>query len=777
MIVSYNWLQEYFNDELPEPSKLAEELTMYSFEVESVEEKNGDYVLDIDILPNRAHDCLSHIGIAREVGIVSGLALKESFREPLKAKKSEILEVLVENDRDCPRYMGLVVKGVENGESPDWLKERLAAIGQKPINKIVDATNYVMFETGQPLHAFDVDKLSEKNGKFGIGVRRAKEKEKIALLTGENLILDGNNLVITDLYADEPLGIAGIKGGKKAEIDAETLNIVIEAAKFNPVLTRKSAKAAKIQTDASKRFENEIAPEIAPVALKRVSELIGKIAGGETEGVVDIFPKPALPYKVGVSTEEINKVLGTNLKEKEVDEIFDRLGFSWKKVNTIDVVIKMAESLLGKPYKFGASVLRDSPDCFDCSSLVCYLYGNGGVFVPRISVDQYLYGEEIRKEDLKAGDLIFLNSDESEARYHGIEFMPNEEVAEGVSHVGIYIGDGKVLNASGKIGKVVMEDMENSRFSKAVGYRRIADDKERYVVEIPFERLDLRIKEDLIEEVGRIYGYEKVESKLPAKPEKKPEINKTFYYANKIRRVLTGLGFSEIQTSSFGRAGEVAILNPLAEDKAFLRRDLSGNMKEAADSNLYFRELLGLDDVKMFEIGKVFGKNGEELHLAICHTGGGSSLEESIAVLSKVLGGRPAFERVSDFVAEAGLGEFLEKLPEAGEYDMDFDYSRKQFRNFSQYPFVLRDIAVFLPEGKDEKDLLKTIEAGAGRLLASSRLVDVYEKKFPEGGTKTSYAFRLVFQSEEKTLSDEEANGIMSKIGEEISKESGWEIR
>lgn len=784
MFISYDWLQDYFDAKLPEPEKLAEGLTTHSFQVEGIEEKDGDFVFDIDVLPNRASDCLSHIGVAREISAVFELPLKENYRTGVEAPVSKILKIEIEDEKDCPRYIGLVIKGVKNRESPEWLKKRLVSINQRPINAVVDAANYAMFETGQPLHAFDWNKLEDKDGKRGLAIRRAKKGEKITLLTGENLELGEENLVIADLNSDlgEVLGIAGIKGGKRAEIDSDTIDILLEAAKFHPVLTRKSAKALKIQTDASKRFENEIAPEMAAVAMKRLSELILEIAGGEVEGAVDVFTKPGHQYKIGVSISEINEVLGTSLSEKEVDKILKRLQFSYKRVKPLETILREAGEVLGASYKFGASVLNDSPKFFDCSSLTSYLFIQAGVFTPRMSVDQFLYGEPVEKEKAKPGDLVFVNRNEGKEHRLGVEFMNGKNVPEGVSHLGMYLGDGKVLHASGKQGKVVIENLKGGVFENAVGWRRILnDDSERYVVEIPFERIDLMVKEglgareSLIEEIGRIYGYENIDAKLPGKTGKKQEANKTFYCANKVRKVLAGLGFSEIQTSSFRKEGEIAILNPLAEDKAFLRRNLSSNMEDALARNDYNKELLGLESIKTFEIGKVFDEDGEELRLSI-YSGNPEDSEDSAEVLSKALSAEVSFEKDGE-IGEINLGDLIEKLPEPKEYEIDFDYAQKRFENFSPYPFVLRDIAAFMPEGKDEKDLLKLAEENSSGLLKNSRLLDVYEKKMPDGGVKKSYALRLVFQSDDKTLSDEEIGGVMSKIGEEISKNPGWELR
>ena len=323
MIVSYKWLQTYFDEKLLAPEELEELLTLHAFEVENIEKVDDDYILDIDVLPNRAHDCLSHRGIAKEIALLLGLNIKQLKKDSLPS--SNDIKVQVENKEQglCRRYIGRRVNGIKVAQSPDWLKERLETIGQKSINNIVDATNYVMFDIGQPLHAFDADKVEGD-----IVVRLAKKGEKIITLSGDEVELDESVLVIAD--GKDPLAIAGVKGGKKAEVDENTTNIILEAANFVPVNVRKTSRKLNILTDSSKRFENEISPEVAQWGMEEVSTLIVDIAGSDgtkVGEVVDVYPKVANLYKVGVSLEEINKILGVQITESEVEDIWNRFGF------------------------------------------------------------------------------------------------------------------------------------------------------------------------------------------------------------------------------------------------------------------------------------------------------------------------------------------------------------------------------------------------------------------------------------------------------------------
>ena len=793
MIVSYKWLQKYFDEELPVPEKLEEVLTLGAFEVENIEKVGDDYILDIDVLPNRAHDCLSHRGIAKEIALLLGLNIKQSKKDSLPSGSDITIQVKNKEQDLCNRYIGRKISGIKVAESPDWLKERLEAIGQRSINNIVDATNYVMFDIGQPLHAFDADKVEGD-----IVVRLAKKGEKITTLSGDEVELDESVLVIAD--EKDPLAIAGIKGGKKAEVDEHTTNIVLEAANFTPVNVRKTSRRLNILTDSSKRFENEISPESAKWGIEEVSALIVDIAGGDNTKigeVVDVYPKVAKPYKVGISLEEINKILGVQVTGSEIEDIWSRFGFDVKTVVPKEKIKEIIDSkvVLGKEYKSGASVTYDAPEFFDCSSLISWMFKEAGISIPRISVDQFVFSERIEKSALEFGDLIFSNTGivrKTGIYKESVEFLPGTQVQSGVDHVGMYLGDGKVMHTSSQTGKVVVEDVDIAEmFKNIVGYGRVDGlDEERFVVTVPPQRIDLRIKEDLIEEVGRVYGYAKIEPKALEVDENAP-VNKTFYYVNKIKNILIKEGFSEILTSTFTDNGDIELENPMAEDKKFLRNNLRGGLLKSKELNTKYIDLLGVDKVKIFEIGKVFKKSGEELHISI---GVGSvkskkgentakELEDILSILFNKLGVELNIEK-KDGVAEAeiNLDELIEKLPEPESYENVLEvYSGDVvYKTISPYPFVGRDIAVFVPEEVVEEEIKKIIESEAGELLVRSpKLFDRFEKKDKETDKieKVSYAFKMVFQSQEKTLTDEEVNEIMNKITKALNNKEGWEVR
>ncbi len=328
MKVSRNWLQKYFSQPLPNTEGIADAFTFHSFEVEEIE---GD-VFEVKVLPNRASDCLSHRGLAKELSAILDIPLvHDSLAEQVpEFPVPSTLIVNIEDTKKCLRYVGALVKNVQVGPSPAWLKEALESVGQRSINNIVDATNYVMLNIGQPLHAFDCAKLTEKNGVYTVGVRGAQDGEKITTLSSDELSLSPSMLVITDALVDVPIGIAGVKGGKHAEITDTTTDIIVESANFDGTTIRKTAQALKLFTDSSQRFQNRPSPELALFGMRDVLALIVEVAGGEVVGVVDTYPVRPTVASVSVSLAQINGLLGSHFSSEEVISVFRRLSLDTK---------------------------------------------------------------------------------------------------------------------------------------------------------------------------------------------------------------------------------------------------------------------------------------------------------------------------------------------------------------------------------------------------------------------------------------------------------------
>lgn len=322
MKVVYNWLKE-FVEVKASPEDLRARLSLVGIAVDSIDETVAGPVLDAEITANRP-DCLGHLGIAREVAAIYRVPLK-----PLHPNLKEITEkaagatrVKIEAPELCGRFTARVIRGVKVQPSTDWLRQRLEAIGEKSINNVVDVTNYVMFELGHPLHAFDFDKLAEHQ----LVVRRAQPGEKIKTLDGGEHKLTKDMCVIAD--AQRAVSIGGIMGGANSEISLSTKDILIECAWFDPISIRRSAKALGLRTEASYRFERGADPEMTELASRRAAELIQQVAGGEIlAGVVDIYPHREPEKKIELSRKELLRVMGADVPDRDIEQILSALGF------------------------------------------------------------------------------------------------------------------------------------------------------------------------------------------------------------------------------------------------------------------------------------------------------------------------------------------------------------------------------------------------------------------------------------------------------------------
>lgn len=635
MKVSRTWLQKYFDTELPSVEELSNKLTFHAFEIEEME---GD-MLDVKVLPDRASYALSHLGIAREVGAILGLRLKD---DPLRASLPETpvqhsrLQVTIQDTVRCTRYAGTLIKGVKVEPSPAWLREALESVGSRSINNVVDATNYVMLDLGQPLHAFDASKLkNNEGGEYSIIVRNAREGEKITTLTGEEYTLPASTLLITDGNDGAPIGIAGVKGGKQAQVEETTTDIIIESAHFEGTGIRKTSQAIKLWTDASLRYQNRLSPELVPHAMRDVVTLIQQIAGGEVVAGTDVYEVPETKSPpLEVNLERINSLLGTEYGVEDVVGALARLDFG-------------------------------------------YMASQG-----------------------------------------------------------------------------------------------------KFAVIVPYWRRDLNIPEDLVEEVGRILGYDKIEPAALPPLEGAIDQNK-FHGIERLKDFLIERGFTEISTQTFAPTGDIILANPLQKDMPALRTSLVENMQNALmRGKLEAPRVLGpsVTSLKLFEIGSIFSSSKEQLSLTIgCAKLEGKGAEDFLVTQDA--------EALSDFYTQLGnstisSGTVREyRLEDDALTTFGYEYTPKKitlgtFRPFSIYPFALRDIAVWTPEGTEESEVLLVIEREVGDLLARVDLFDRFEK---EG--RISYALRLVLESFERTLSDADIDPIMERITVSLNAKEGFEVR
>jgi len=320
MKISYEWLREYINTKI-RAEKLRAFLTMAGHEVVSQKERDGDIIFDIEVTPNRS-DCLSYMGIARETSAIIKKQLISPFPKTISSKsKPPAIKVNIEEKTLCLRYSARLITNVQVTRSPKWLIRRIESMGLRPVNNIVDITNFVLFETGQPLHAFDLDKLQG-----AIIVRTAKQTERIITIDEVERELKSDMLVIAD--DKKPVAIAGIMGGKGTEVVESTKNILLESAYFDPISIRRTALCLGLASDSSYRFERGVDLEGVILASDRAASLIAAIAKGEICTLIDSGIKQKERNKINLRLTYLNKILGTKLTAAEAKNILKRLGFN-----------------------------------------------------------------------------------------------------------------------------------------------------------------------------------------------------------------------------------------------------------------------------------------------------------------------------------------------------------------------------------------------------------------------------------------------------------------
>lgn len=668
MKISYNWLKEYVEIDLL-PNELANVLTMAGLEVEGIEGVQKDYILDINVTPNRP-DCLSIIGMAREVSALTGKPFKEKgFR--VKEAGNDIkgfitVEVL---DPDlCPRYTARVVEGVTMGPSPDWLKTRLEVLGIRPINNVVDITNYVMLEHGQPLHAFDYNLIADKR----IEVKRAKRGEGITTLDSVKRPLDGGTLVICD--GKRPVALAGVMGGEESEVKEGTTNILLESAFFLPKTIRRTSRAMGLTTESSYRFERGVDREGVVKALNRAALLISQVAGGSiAKGYIDVYSGPYKPLSIELRVDRVNAILGRGLKGKEIKD-----------------------------------------------------------------------------------------------RLRGLEI---------------------ILKPSKKRGA--------------------------FIAIPPSFRVDITREIDLIEEIARLTGYDRIPTTLPRACLTPSKRTKAQVLEAVIRDILTDNGFLEVINYSFisptlqriidEDEGAIRLLNPLTEEQSVMRGSLIPSLLNTLKYNLNRKNR----DLRVFEIRKVFTTKDrctkEERRVSGLISGlrgeGWNIIKEEVdfydvkgvvegllegigcegttfiprddipylhpgrscSVVAKgkdvgILGG--VHPRILDGL-DIGQPVYIFEL----DVDtlMELTISYKTFKPLPIYPGVVRDVAIVIDKGVPAQMILDTIKALDTKVIEDVGVFDVYcGRGIPEG--KRGMAFRIVYRSEEKTLTDEEVNTIHQQV-------------
>lgn len=659
--------------QLKSKTQVIELLSLHAFEAEDA----PGNTFEVNLPPNRYADAASHVGIARELAAIGGWNVDEKKnmwgkegKEPLNFKTPSTtpkrFSVTVEDPKLCTRYTACLVEGIAVKRSPLWMEQALQECGLRPINNVVDIMNYVMLETGQPLHAFDADELP--GGR--IIVRHAKKGEKIKTLDGAEYILTPEMLVIAD--AEHPVAIAGIKGGHGPEVTKKTKRVIIESATFDSVSVYKTSHQLKLSTDASQRFSHAMSPHLAELGLARAASLLASIAGGKLLEVFDSRKKNPLEKVLKLDLSRLNGFIGSNFSAVEAGGYLKRLGF--------------------------------------------------------------------------------------------------------VS-------------------------------------------REKDLWEVPPYRTDIETHEDLAEEVVRIYGMNRLTARPPHVHLRPEEQDPAVALKEKVRKILFGLGFTELYTHSFiakdkaekmeqGRL--VELKNPISEEFFYLRPTLLAGLLDGLELNSKIK-----DSLLCFETGKVMvrGSKGieEKLMLGVLVA---SKNRESLFDLKGILQSIGRALGVPDFRiwhdpqglhknAPAGfywmtgaalkcdtgkvtlgvLGQAARQLRgwhiAVAELDMDLlgRYVSEEFEYepLSRYPSVLRDLSLLVGAEHSIGAIIQSVQLSNTKIIFDVDLIDEYVD--PSWKGKQSIALRVVFQSNERTLTAAEVDKEIEKIKKVLKTQYGAELR
>lgn len=327
MKICYSWLKEFIDLSLS-PEELADCLNQIGLMVETIKKTDEDIIYDIETYANRP-DTLGHLGVAREIATLLGLPIKtRSWRvQMLEEATTDLIDVQIQEPLLCPRYCGLVVKGLKVGPSPEWLRKRIEAIGLRPINNVVDVSNYVCFSLAQPIHTFDLSRI--EGGQ--IKIRKARKGERLRTLEGSQVELTSEMLVIAD--QNKPLAVAGVIGGEESGITETTTDVFIESANFNPTSIRQTAKKLGLSTDASYRFERGADINAAPVGASMTASVLCEFGGRVSQGLFDAYPMPRRPKTVNLRLKKINGLLGITVEPDFVVRTLTGLGLKLKEQN------------------------------------------------------------------------------------------------------------------------------------------------------------------------------------------------------------------------------------------------------------------------------------------------------------------------------------------------------------------------------------------------------------------------------------------------------------
>jgi len=628
MKFSYSWIKE-ITPGIPSKEKFAEEFALKSFEVDAI---SGD-MMDIKITANRWCDASSHDGIAKEAAVIFGLRTMSQKTANLKEIKKK-LRLVVDKNSGCLRYIGVLAEISKKSTTPRWMKQRLITCGIRPITPIVDVLNYTMIETGQPMHSFDADKIEGH-----IIVRKAKKGEKIETIDQCEYQLGEKDIVIAD--ANKILAIAGIKGGRSAEITNDTKNIIIESANFDPVSVYRTSQRIGLATDASRRYSHGMSSIKVVKGMERALWLLTEICFIKPIAVTDKYIVKDSRKIIKFNVDKLCRITGVDISKNQAVRILAHLGFKIK------------------------------------------------------------------------GDMV----------------------------------------------------------------------------EVPPERVDVQVFENLVEEVIRIYGLNEIRVKSPTISVVPIHNDPIIIFREKIKRALVGIGFDEVISYSFGNYDVNApeIINPISREKSHMRTNLVQGLCEAIEKNRRTFE-----NIAIFEFGKVFESAYQEhwsIAVAVKAQEKGESmrlLRGAIEIVLKKIGIHEVIFTPSDNSLMLKIdGKKMGKISLSADgklafFEANAEYLMKcsegefEYEPPSPYPAITRDVSLWVANEITVGALLESINAINADNLSDVDLIDYYPD---DQNARTGITLRLVFQSLNKTLTDSEIDAWMHKVRAVLEGQAGVEIR
>lgn len=752
MNISYNWLCELTGVEWS-PAELRERFTMRGLEVEGVHETEGDHVFEIAVLSNRP-DWLSHLGVAREVGVMTGrgVALPPDEPKKIEGRTSDFTSVDVQASNLCPRFTARVVRGVRIAPSPQWLAERLRALGLRPINNVADITNLVMLELGQPLHAFDLDKLNEQR----IVVRRAEDGERIKTLDGVDRTLDSEMLVIAD--ATRAVAVAGVMGGAETEISDATTNVLIECAYFSPASIRRTSRALGLQTDASDRFERGVDYEGQLRAQARAVALITELAGGvATEDAIDLYPQPITPPSVALRFERVRALSSLDVSPADSRRILGALGFKETAGGGVSETDLSREALFVAPTWRSDVSLEE-----DLIEEVARHYGYEKIadeLPPSNNVGEHRAHESQRRAARRA--LAALGYDE------GVSFSFIDAAHDGRFELApglIAEGDGAENSGDESSAKAGEKAVSGSKHAASVD-RNGANERARDQVDESVADGDARfvtLANPIIEGASRM--------RATLLPGLLAAVRHNFNHGTRDVRLFES-GFVFAAATEGGARAELNERRPVERESLALVA--TGGASEAdrvaAPRELDFYDLKGaleaaceamrLPPLEFSAASVLHLREGQSARVSL-----GGRAVGSIGRLAEEIASSYKF-RQAVFVCEMNLSALLSTAERPARY-----------APLPRYPAVVRDASVVVDRRATFEEMRRSVLDMKLANVRGVSLVYVYEgERVPEG--KRSVTLRVEYRADERTLRDEEVDALHKQIVDALEAKFGAQLR